>query len=195
MSRYGGLDYELWYSWSGAGAAINGTSESSGHAATQPVARIPAEFLRGGGSISRSVHVVIWGQMTCGSTATNATFQLRLMDNTTTWANTGISVGATAATAMTVSTTAAIWKLEADIIVRTESGVGGASTIFYSGLVSSPAGLGSPFAASIPATNVAITNATIDPTHDFYLYLSGLVSQTTGAPSITLQGMKVYLEN
>src|SRR6266568_1717357 len=184
---------ELLYSYSAAGAAVSTATETNAFAAAQPACAIPAGYFVGGGSRSRALKVRAWGQATCGSTATNATWTARLL-TAETWSAGGILLGSTAASAMAVSITASFWMLDLDVWVRTES-TGAGTTIASMGLVQCPSGLSSPFAATIPATNTAFTVATLDAQTTYYLFLSGLVSQTTGAPSWTLQGLKVYGEN
>jgi len=93
-----------------------------------------------------------------------------------------------------VSATLAPWYLEADIDLVTVA-QGAASTVKTMGEVRAPLGLGSPFAATIPANNTSPTIATIDITQQYFLWLSAACGTSLAANLIQLEYLKVYGEN
>ncbi len=142
-------------------------------------------------AVSRNIRVRARGQL--GTTgAPTFSWSLRLL-TTTTWSAGGILLGTTGAITAGTTQTLAPWKLEADITLRTLS-IAAASTVVAMGEVTSPLGLASPFAATIPANNTAATSATVDDSLLYFLFLSCACGSSSGSNLINTQQLLVYGE-
>ena len=118
---------------------------------------------------------------------------VRLLTSTT-WSAGGIILGTTAGITQTASQTLAPWTLDLDIVLRTLS-IGGASTVATMGLWSSPLGFATPFAATLPANNTAVTLTTVDNSATYYLFLSATAGASQSDNLIQTELLKLYGEN
>src|SRR5216117_2567251 len=192
MTFIKGVQTEAFYAFGGASTDLATFTAEDNLQKTYPACAIPGGQIVGGGSASRSFRVKGAGRV---STFTSGTFTIsaRLL-TTETWSAGGILLGATPAITMTASITLAMWFLDLDFTIRTES-IGAASTVVTTGEVRCPKAIASPFASTIPDTNVAPTVATVDVQSTYYLFLSAACSVSNAANLINLQQLKVWGEN
>jgi hypothetical protein len=159
---------------------------------TLPPVIIPAGFFYNLAAAGKSLKVKACGRL--GTTgAPTFTWTVRLIPSSVTWSAGGIGFSSAALTAGTTQTLAP-WFLDLEIIVRT-LGIAAASTFLLMGEVRSPLGLASPFAGTIPGNNTAITNATLDNSLFYSLWLSAACGTSNAANLIQLEALKVFGEN
>ena|SRR6185437_12430161 len=184
---------ELLYSFAGTGTQLNTFTTEASLMGAYPACPIPGTTLTNAGMRSSSIKIKAGGRLG-GSTPPTFTWFIRLTTaQPPAWLIGGTLLGQTAAVA-SVSATLAPWYLEADIDLVTVA-QGAASTVKTMGEVRAPLGLGSPFAATIPANNTSPTIATIDITQQYFLWLSAACGTSLAANLIQLEYLKVYGEN
>lgn len=191
MSNYTGTCTELLYTSVTNGTQLNTFTTEDNLQKTLPPVIIPAGFFMNVKDEGKRIRVQARGRLGTTSSPT-FTWSLRLL-TTTTWSAAGIGFSTAALTAGTTQTLAP-WELEAEIVMRAMS-IGAASTIMVMGKVSSPLGLASPFAGTIPGNNTAFTAATYDNSVTNYLFLSAACGTSNAANLIQLESLAVYGEN
>jgi hypothetical protein len=194
MSFLTGTQSEVLYASTATGTALSSFTTEDSLQKTLPPVIIPAGFFYNTSATGKSLKIKAWGRFGAAATLPTYNWTIRLLTSTT-WSAGGITLGVTNAP-VTVASTLAPWTLEAEITMRSV-GVGGASTLLCMGEVRSAKGMATPFAATIPDNNTAITYATVDNSVTYYLFLSasntGGTSQATNL--IQLESLKVYGEN
>jgi hypothetical protein len=187
----GGMASEVFYSSKVTATQLNTFTAEDNLMKTLPPCIIPAPFFAQYPGEGKTLKVRAWGRL--GTTgAPTFTWNIRLLTSTT-WSAAGIGFATAVLTAGTTQTLAP-WVLEVDIFLRALS-IGAASTIGMMGEVRSPLGLASPFAGTIPANNTAFTNATLDDSLTYYLFLSAACGTSAAANLIQVEHMKIYGEN
>jgi len=191
LSFLTGTQSELLYASIATGTQLNTFTTEDNLQKTLPPVIIPAGFFYNNGAAGKSIKVRAYGRLGTTSAPT-FTFSIRLLTSTT-WSAGGIGFSTGAITAGTTQTLAP-WLVEIDITMRTLS-IGAASTIIVMGQVESALGFATPFSGSIPANNTAITNATVDNSLTYYLFLSAACGTSNALNLIQLESLKVYGEN
>ena len=145
------------------------------------------------GDEASSLKMIIRGQMT--ATAVVPTWKLGLQFTTSSTIQTASAANTLAETATFTPTagTGAYFQMVIDVGLRI-SASGAASTVVTLGDVEG-ALLPSPFWASIPATNVAPTNANWDVSQAYYLFPYVTLGAATAGNTVSLHMLKVYGEN
>lgn len=190
MSLFTGIPTELLYSFAGASTNLATFTTEDNLQKTYPECPIPSEYLRKLGSQSSSLKVRMSGQV--GSTGSPTfTFTLRLLTSTT-WSAGGVLLASTAALTAGATVTLAPFTIDVDISLRALS-IGAASTLVTTGVVLSQTGFTT--VGTFPAANVSPAVATVDPSQQYYLFLSAACGTSNAANLINLQTMKVYGEN
>lgn len=194
MSNYqGGVGPELYYSFSAAGTALATFTTEASLMGGYPIPQIPATFWSKLGEQSSSMKIRAYGNAGDTTTAPTFTLSARLLSSATSWTAGGLLLGSTPAmTVSAVSLTNAWWQLDMDVILRAIAA--GAAT---SSLASYAAVGGSAFTGFIPANNVSAVNATLDNTGatQYFLWLSAACGTSNASNTISLQALKIYLEN
>lgn len=192
MSFLTGTQNEVIYNNVAVATQLNTFTTEDNLQKTYPPVIIPAGFFLNPGAVGKALKIKAWGQI--GTTgAPTFTFTMRLLTSTT-WSAGGIILGASAAITAGTTQTLAPFTLEADVSLKTLS-IGGASTVQTMGEIRGPLALASPFAATIPTNNTAITVATLDNSVTYYLFLSVACGTSNAANLIQLTQLKVYGEN
>jgi hypothetical protein len=195
MSFYTGTQSELLYSYANPSTNLATFVTEDSLQKTYPPVFIPAGFFFNAGSTGKALRVKAAGQL--GSTGTPTfLWSVRLINAASppAWSAAGVLLGATGALTTASTVTLAPWFLDMDIVIRTV-GLGATSTVVSMGQVTSPAGLASPFAGSIPAAGVSPANATVDNSQSYYLYLSCACGTSNSLNLVNLQSLKVFGEN
>lgn len=192
MSFYTGTQAELLYANANASTNLATFTTEDNLQKTYPPVMIPAGFFFNQQATGKSLVIDADGQLGTTSAPT-FTWSVRLLTSTT-WSAGGILLGSTAALTAGTTQTLAPWNLRLKVTMRTLS-IGGASTVVAMGLVSSPLGLASPFAGTIPANNTSPAVATIDNSTTYYLFISAACGTSNAANLINMQMLRVYGEN
>jgi hypothetical protein len=198
MSNFqGGVGPEVYYSVSAAGTPLNTFTSEASLMGGYPVPQIPATFFnKASPQLASTVKIRAYGNASDTSTAPTFTLSLRLLSSAVTWSAGGVLLGSSSAMTMqAASLTNAWWQLDADIFLRSLAAGAATSSLFTAGLVGGPA-----FAApggSIPATNISAVTSSFDATGatQYFLWLSAACGTSNAANAISLQALKVYLEN
>jgi hypothetical protein len=192
MSFLTGTQSEVIYNNVGVATQLNTFTTEDNLQKTYPPVILPAGFFLNPGAIGKSLKIKAWGQLGTTSAPT-FTFSLRLLTSTT-WSAGGLLLGSTAAITAGTTQTLAPFTIEADISLKA-LGIGGTSTVQTQGEIRSPLGLASPFSATIPANNTAITLTTLDNSVTYYLFLSVACGTSNAANLVQLTQLKVHGEN
>lgn len=194
MSNYqGGVGPEAYYSFSAAGTALSGFTTEASLMGGYPIPQIPATFFKALGNVSSTARFRAWGNVSDTTSAPTFTLTARLLASATSWSAGGLLLGSTGAmTVSAVSLTNAWWQLDCDIFLRAIANGAATSTLATFGSVT-----GSGLSGSMPANNVAATNATLDTTGatQYFFWLSAACGTNNASNSIQLQGLKIYLDN
>ena len=194
MSFLTGTQNELLYSTIATGTQLNTfTTEDNLQKTLAPVI-IPAGFFYNAGATGKSLKVKAYGRAGITTGAPTFTWTVRLIPSTVTWSAAGIAFASVALPTNASAQTLAPWILELDLTLRTLS-VGAASTIIVMGEVRAPILLATPFMGTIPGNNTAITNATLDNSLYYSLWLSAACGTSNALNLIQLELLKVYGEN
>lgn len=192
MSSYTNTNKEVLYNNVGVATQLNTFTTEDNLQKTYPPVIIPAGFFLNPSATGKNIQIKAWGQI--GTTgAPTFTFSLRLLTSTT-WSAGGLAIGSSAAITAGTTQTLAPFTLEAEISLKTLS-IGGASTIQTMGEIRGPLALASPFAATIPTNNTAITLTTLDNSTTYFLFLSVACGTSNAANLIQLTQLKVSGEN
>lgn len=196
MSGYTMTQPELYYSFSAAGTALATFTTEASLMGGYPIPQIPATFFNKTGNLSSAVKVRAYGNVGDTTTAPTFTWAVRLLTSSTSW-SAGTPSWATAATTLNaVSLTNTWWQLDMDIQLRTIAAGGATSILAGFGVVSGSA-LNVP--ATLPAANTTavVNSSNFDTTGatSYYLWLSAACGTSNAANAISLQGLKIYLEN
>lgn len=193
MSTYGGTLPECWYSFSAAGTALATFTTEASLMGGYPIWPVPATFFSKVGDLSSTAKLRATGQASATGTPT-FTISARLLSSATSWSAGGLLLGSTTALATVSGVTGGWWTLDCDIILRSIAAGAATSSLFAAGTLS-----GSAFTStgSMPAANVSAVNATLDNTSatQYFLWLSAACSASSASNTISLQGLKLYLEN
>jgi hypothetical protein len=193
VSSYSGTLPELYYSFSAAGTALNTFTTEASLMGAYPIPQIPATFFSKLGDLSSSMRVK--AQLNVGTTGTPTfTLSARLLSSATSWSAGGLLLGSTAAETAASGVTNAWATLDIDVILRSIAAGAATSSVFTSGTLS---GSAFPNAGSMPANNVSAVNSTLDNTGAtlYFLWLSAACGTSNASNAISLQSLKVYLEN
>jgi len=193
MSSYSGTIPELYYSFSAAGTALSTFTTEASLMGGYPIPQIPATFFNKLGNLSSSMKVK--AQLNVSTTATPTfTVSVRLLSSATSWSAGGILLGSTSAVTAASAVTNAWASLDLDIILRSIAAGAATSTLFTSGTLD---GSAFPTDASMPANNVSAVSSTLDNTGatQYFLWLSAACGTSNASNAISLQALKVYLEN
>jgi hypothetical protein len=192
MSSYSGTMPELYYSFSAAGTALNTFTAEASLMGGYIIPQIPATFFNKLGDLSSAMKIRAYGNAGDTSSAPTFTLSVRLLSSATSWAASGILLGSTPAITITgTSVTNGWWQLDMDVILRTIAAGAATSSVFSSGTVSGV------LSGTLPASNVSAVASTLDNTGatQYFLWLSAACGTSNAANAISLQGLKIYLEN
>lgn len=193
MSGYTMTQPELYYSESIAGTALTTFTTEASLMGGYPIPQIPATFFNKTGNLSSAMKVRAYCAL--GDTTAAPTFSvtMRLLTSATTWSAGGIGWTSSALTMSATSQTSNWAQLDADVTLRTIAAGAATSTLDAHGTWTGN------FTASgtLPAGGTAATNATFDATGAtaYYLWLSATCGTSNAANTISLQTLKIYLEN
>lgn len=197
MSNYtGGVGPELYYSFSGAGTALNTFTTEASLMGGYPIPQIPATFFSKLGDQSSSMKIRAYGNVGDTTAAPTFTLSARLLSSATSWSAGGLLLGSTTATSVNgTSLTNGWWQLDADVILRTIAAGAATSSVATFGTLTGT-GFASP-GGFLPANNVSAVVSTLDNTGatQYFFWLSAACSVSNAANAIQLQGLKIYLEN
>lgn len=194
MSGFTLTQPEVYYSFSSAGTTlITFTSEAS-LMGTYPIPPIPGTYFNKTGNLSSTAKVRAAGQISSTATPTFSV-SLRLLSSATSWSAGGILLGTTTALATASGVTGGWWLLDADVTLRSIAAGAATSTLMTAGTLS-----GSAFPATtgtMPAASVSAVSSTLDNTGAtaYYLWVSAACGASSASNTISLQSLKVYLEN
>lgn len=192
MSGYTGTMPELYYSFSAAGTAQATFTTEASLMGGYPIPQIPATFFNKLGDLSSAVKIRAYGNAGDTTVAPTFTLSIRLLASATTWSAGGLLLGSTPAITLTgTSVTNGWWQLDVDCVLRSIAAGAATSSIASYGTVSGV------LAGTFPASNVSAVNATLDNTGatQYFLWLSAACGTSNAANTISLQALKVYLEN
>lgn len=195
MSGYSMTTPELYYSFSAAGTALNTFTTEASLMGSFPVPQIPATFFDKLGNLSSSAHIQAMGQAgAVSSTTPTFTISLRLLSSATSWSAGGLLLGSTTALATVSGVTGGWWQMDIDIILRSIAAGAATSSVATMGTLSGSAFTGT---GTMPAANVSSVVSTLDTTGAtaYYLWVSAACGTSNAANTISLQGLKIYLEN
>lgn len=193
MSSYQGTMPELYYSFSAAGTALATFTAEASLMGGYPIPQIPGTFFNKLGELSSSMKIK--ARLNVGTTATPTfTLSARLLSSPTSWTAGGILLGATAAVTAASGVTNAWADLDIDVILRSITAGAATSSVGAYGTLS---GSAFPNAGSMPANNVSAVSSALDNTGltQYFLWLSAACGTSNAANSISLQTLKIYLEN
>jgi hypothetical protein len=193
MSSYSGTLPELYYSFSAAGTALNTFTTEASLMGGYPIPQIPATFFNKLGDLSSSMKIK--ARLNVGTTGTPTfTLSARLLSSATSWSAGGLLLGSSSAITAASGVTNAWADLDMDVILRSIAAGAATSSVFTSGTVS-----GSAFGTtgSIPANNTSAVVSTLDNTGatQYFLWLSAACGTSNASNAISLQALKIYLEN
>jgi hypothetical protein len=193
MSGYTMTQPELFYSFSAAGTALNTFTTEASLMGGYPIAQIPGTFFDKLGNLSSAMKIRAFGNVSSTATPT-FTLSARLLSSATSWSAGGLLLGSSNAITAASSVTNAWWQLDMDVILRSIAAGAATSSVASMGTVS---GTAFPTTGNIPANNVSAVNATLDNTGatSYFLWLSAACSASNASNAISLQGLKIYLEN
>lgn len=197
MSGYTQTSNELLYAYANPSTNLATFTTEDNLQKTYPPVFIPAGFFFNAGATGKSLRIKASGQMGFTTGSPTFTWSIRLLSATTppAWSAAGVLLGATGAAAVgAVAVVTTPWYLDADVTLRTLA-TGAGSTVVTTGEVRAPAGLASPFAATIPNLAVSPAVATVDNSQAYYLYLSAACSAANSLNLLNTQILKVYGEN
>jgi hypothetical protein len=197
VSGYTQTTNEVTYSYANPSTNLATFTAEDNLLKTFPPVFIPAGFYFNAGDTGKSLRIKAAGQIGFTTGSPTFTWSMRLIAATSppAWSAGGVLLGSTAAAAMGASAVVTTWwYLDADIILRTLA-TGAASTVVTTGEVRCPAGMASPFAATIPSLGTSPAVATVDNSQSYYLYLSAACSASNSLNLINTQLLKVYGEN
>lgn len=193
MSNYqGGVGPEVYYSFSAAGTALATFTTEASLMGGYPIPQIPATFFAKLGEQSSTMKIRAVGNAGDTTAAPTFTLSMRLLSSATSWSAGGLLLGST--NAMTVSSTSLTngwWQLDVDVILRTIAAGAATSSVFTAGTVT-----GTAMTGFMPANNVTAVNSTLDNTGatQYFFWLSAACGTSNAANTISLQGLKIYLE-
>jgi hypothetical protein len=193
LSSYQGTLPELYYSFSAAGTALATFTTEASLMGGYIIPQIPATFFNKVGELSSSMKIK--ARLNVGTTATPTfTLSARLLSSATSWSAAGILLGSSSAMTAASAVTNAWADLDMDVILRSIAAGAATSSISTHGTVS---GSAFPTTGSIPANNVSAVSSTLDNTGatQYFLWLSAACGTSNAANTISLQALKVYLEN
>lgn len=193
MSSYQGTLPELYYSFSAAGTALATFTTEASLMGGYPIPQIPGTFFNKLGDLSSAMKIRAYGNCSDTTAAPTFTLSVRLLTSATTWSAGGILLGSSNAITMTgTSVTNAWWQIDMDVILRSIAAGAATSSVSSAGTVT-----GSGLTGFIPAANTSSVVSTLDNTGatQYFLWLSAACGTSNAANSISLQGLKVYLEN
>lgn len=193
MSSYQGTLPELYYSFSAAGTALNTFTTEASLMGGYPVPQIPATYFDKVGNLSSAVKLRAVGNVSSTATPT-FTLSVRLLSSATTWSAGGLLVGSTNAATAASSVTNAWWQLDCDLWLRSIAAGAATSSIATVGTLS---GTGFPTTGSLPANGTSSVVSTLDNTGatQYFLWISAACGTSNASNAISLQGLKIYLEN
>lgn len=193
MSTYQGTLPELYYSFSAAGTALNTFTAEASLMGGYPIPQIPATFFNKLGDLSSSMKIKAWFNV--GSTATPTfTLSVRLLTSATAWSAGGLLLGSSSAMTAASTVTNAWADLDMDVILRSIAPGAATSSLASYGTIE---GSAFPVTGNIPANNVSAVNSTLDNTGatQYFLWLSAACGTSNALNAISLQALKIYLEN
>jgi hypothetical protein len=194
MSNYQqGVGPEVYYAFSAAGTALSTFTTEASLMGGYPIPPIPATYFKALGETSSTAKIRATGNVGSTTAAPTMTLTMRLLSSATTWSAGGVLLGSSnAMTVSAVSLTNAWWQLDVDLIMRTIAAGAATSTIATFGTVT-----GTGLTGFMPANNVSSVASTLDVTGatQYFLWLSAACGTSNAANAISLQGLKIYLEN
>ena len=197
MSNYNGVPVEEWYCFSAAGTALSAFTAEASLMGGYPIPQIPATYWSKLGDQSSSMKVRAYGNVGDTTAAPTFTWTVRLLTSATTFSNTGTPSWATAATTLNgTSLTNTWWQLDMDIQLRSIAAGAATSVLAGYGQVTGSAITGP---ATLPAANTTsvVNSSNFDNTGatQYFLWLGAACGTSNAANAISLQGLKIYLEN
>ena len=195
MSGYTLTQPELYYSFSSAGTALATFTTEASLMGTYPIPQIPATFFSKLGNLSSAMKIRAFGQAGAVSATTPTfTISIRLLSSATSWSAGGLLIGSTTALATVSGVTGGWWQLDVDVILRSIAAGAATSSVASAGTLS-----GSAFTSTgtMPAANTSAVVSTLDTTGAtaYYLWMSAACGTSNASNTISLQGLKIYLEN
>lgn len=184
---------ELFYSYSAAGTALSTFTTEASLMGGYPIPQIPATFFDKLGNLSSAVKIRAFGNVSTTTTAPTFTWAVRLNTSATTY-NAAALGWTTNAVTVTASTTNAWWLLDVDVILRSLAAGAATSSLAAMGPVSSSA---IATTGTLPAANASAVVSTLDASGatSYYLWLGAACGTSNASNAISLQGLKIYLEN
>jgi hypothetical protein len=185
--------FEELYSCAQAATTTTPTAGAVSIVGGYPPLLVPGKYMGRLGDEASSMRVLIAGQMT--ATATIPTWKVGLQFTTSSSLQTVAAANTLAETATwtpTAGTGGYFW-MTTEIGFRA-SAAGAASTVVTVGRIEG-ALLPSPFLFSLPATNVAPTNANWDVSQTYYLWPYLTLGAATAGNTMSVHIVKVYGEN
>lgn len=194
MSGFTQTQPEVYYSFSSAGTALNTFTSEASLMGTYPIPAVPGTYFNKTGNLSSTAKVRAAGQISSTATPTFSV-SLRLLSSATSWSAGGILLGTTTALATASGVAGGWWLLDADVTLRSIAAGAATSTLMTAGTLS-----GSAFPATtgtMPAASVSAVSSTLDNTGAtaYYLWVSAACGTSSASNTISLQALKVYLEN
>jgi hypothetical protein len=187
--------FEEMYSSAQAATTTTPSTSAVSLIAAYPPPIVNSKYMGRLGDESSSLRVILAGQMT--ATATVPTWKIGLQFTTASTLQTpaAANILGETATFTPVAGTGAYWLSIIDVAVRAVA-QGAASTVVTIGKVEGALLPTATFGtASIPATNVAPTNANWDVSQAYYLWPYLTLGAATAGNTISLHMMKIYGEN
>lgn len=161
-----------------------------------PIPTIPGTFFNKLGDLSSTAKIRAVGQVSSTSTPTFAV-SLRLLSSATSWSAGGLLLGTSTALATSSAIAGGWWQLDVHVFLRSIAAGAATSSVLTAGTFS---GSAFPLTGSLPAAGTGGTpgvNATLDNTGAtaYYLWVSAACGTSSASNTITMQGLKIYLEN
>lgn len=196
MSQYTGTMPELYYSFSAAGTALATFTTEASLMGGYPIPQIPATFFGKLGEQSSALKIRAYGNVGDTTAAPTFTWAVRLLSSATAFSAGTPSWATPAVTLNGTSLTNTWWQLDMDIQLRSIAAGAATSVLAGYGVVSGSA-LNTP--ATLPAANTTavVNSSNFDNTGatQYFLWLSAACGTSNAANTISLQGLKIYLEN
>lgn len=195
MSNFrGGAGPELYYSERIAGTALATFTTEASLMGGYPIPQIPATYFDKTGLESSSMKIRAYFNVSDTTSAPTFTLAVRLNTSATAYSTGALGWTATTLTVQGTSQTNLWAQLDMDVTLKTLAAGGATSVISAFGTVTGPA-----FTAqgSLPATNVTADASTFDATGAtlYYLWLGSACGTSNASNSISMQCLKIYLEN
>lgn len=193
MSGYTLTQPELYYSESISGTALNTFTTEASLMGGYPIPQIPATFFNKTGVLSSAIKLRAYCALGDTSTAPTFAITVRLLTSATSWSAAGLGWASTACTMSNTSATNNWAQLDGDLTLRTLAAGAATSTLDLHGTWTG----NFTTTGTLPVAGTAGTLSTFDATGatQYFLWLSATCGTSNASNSISLQTLKIYLEN